>query len=312
MKLPTPLRRGAAALRHSRAGDFAHAARNRLSLVGLRRGDVVGVDVAGAMGMGAVLTHLLMALWVCERLGLRPAIRFSNPLYARAGQRDWFAEFFEAVAPPVEVPRRWLRLQKDGDHRLMDSPTLLSLADGKALFDRHLRFRPFLHEAAAALFFPFTQPLGVHYRGTDKHDEAPVVQRDAAIAAVRRTLAQRHDVVFLATDEPAFETALRAAITEVPVVMYAAPGLIPEPGTPIHFWASDGHAKGVDALVNMLALSRCGTVVRTASFLSGWAKVLNPDQRVVMLNQAFSDSRFPDNVIENDVVRLDADVRPNA
>ena len=55
----------------------------------------------------------------------------------------------------------------------------------------------------------------------------------------------------------------------------------------------------------MLALARCDTVVRTASFLSGWANVLNPAQRVLMLNQAFSGTRFPDNVIESDPALLD-------
>ena len=236
MKVPAPLWRVMQGLRHSEAGNFVHAARNQLLLVGLRPGGTIGIDVTGRAGVGANLTHLLMGLAVCEARGLKPAIRITNPLYRREGEREWFANFFEPVAPPTALPRRWLHLQKDADHEVIGSPADLSLADGKALFDRHVRVRPFLNEKVDALLDGYRTPFGVHYRGTDKGSEAPQVQQRAAVAAVRRALADRHDVIFLATDEPAFADALRAAVTDRPIVMYEPEGLVPEPGVAVLWW----------------------------------------------------------------------------
>lgn len=297
------MRRLVVRLRNGRVGQHAVALVRRLQLERARRGGAVTFDIDGRMGMGAMLTHMTLVLGLADRLGLRAAVRCTNPLYASTPGEDWFPRLFERVdAVPTTGPR--IAIRNDVEQDVLGSPAGMSLAEGLAIFTRHIRFVPFLHAEAAAVLAPLEgrNPLGVHYRGTDKHSEAPTVARARAIATVVRQVERGgHGGVFLATDEPAFGRELRAALPGLVVVGYARPELRVAEGQPIHFADADGYWKGVDALVNVLALARCDAVVRTASYLSGWAKVLNPAQRVLMLNQPFSNVRFPDALIGSDL-----------
>jgi len=49
----------------------------------------------------------------------------------------------------------------------------------------------------------------------------------------------------------------------------------------------DGYARGEDALVNALLLSRCTTLIRTTSFLSAWASIFNPTLKIILLNKPY-------------------------
>lgn len=309
----SPLRPIAARARYSRAGNtvFALPGRMRLELARLS-GEPVLFEIDGKMGMGAMLSHMTLLLALGDRLGVRPLFRFSNPLYARDGVSDWFGDFFELVDPPQRVRESLrIRIRNDVDHEILGTPLDLSLAEGHAIFATRVRFKPFLVSEADAFFAEHLagkDPLGVHYRGTDKHSEAPQVERARAIAVIGRQVRRgKHRAIFLATDEPAFAAEMRDAFPQLTIVSYERPELAPaKPGEPIHFSSGDGYWKGVDALVNILLLARCGAVVRTASFLSGWAKVLSPKQQILMLNNAFSTTRFPDNQIVSDITDSEA------
>ncbi|HEU0043584.1 hypothetical protein [Sphingomonas sp.] len=290
-------------LRNGRAGAYAVALFRRAQFEAARRSGAVTFDIDGRMGMGAVLTHMTLVLALADRLQVRAAVRCTNRLYASTPGEDWFPRLFERVDPVPDTGRR-IAIRNDVEQEMLGSPWGMSLTEGLATFSRHIRFVPFLHDEAAAVLAPLSglDPLGVHYRGTDKHSEALLVERSSAVAkVVRRVERGGHHAIFLATDVPAFGRELRATLPELPIVSYERPELTVVEGQPIHFSDADGYWKGVDALVNILALARCGAVVRTASFLSGWAKVLNPAQRVLMLNQPYSDVRFPDALIRSDL-----------
>lgn len=284
---------------------FAIAGRMRFHAA-VRSGRTIAFEIDGRMGMGAMLTHIMLVFGLCEQAGTVPIVRLTNRLYMPTGATDWFSAFFERVdVHPVDDPALpVIHIRNDTDHDVLGSPADLSLEEGRALLLRHIRFNDFLESEARTLYeesLAGRSPLGIHYRGTDKHSEAPSVARIQAIEMTRRCLAAgSYDAIFLATDEPEFEVELRAAFPHLPIVGYNRPELTQKTGEARHFAASDGYWKGVDALVNILLLARCGTVLRTASYLSGWAKVLNPAQRVVMLNKAYSDSRFPDCKIATD------------
>lgn len=291
-------------LRNGSAGSHAVALYRRAQLEVARRVGAVTFDIDGCMGMGAMLTHVTLVLGLADRLGLRAGLRCTNPLYARTPGEDWLPRFFERIDPaPFAGPR--IAIRNDVEQDVLGSPCAMSLAEGLATFSRHLRFVPFLQGEVDVLFdahLKGSNPIGVHYRGTDKHGEAPVVARAGAIATVGEQITRGgHRALFLATDEPAFGRELRAALPGLTIVGYKRPELNVVEGQPIHFADADGYWKGVDALVNILALARCDAVVRTASYLSGWAKVLNPEQRVLMLNQPYSDTRFPDALIASDL-----------
>ena len=73
---------------------------------------------------------------------------------------------------------------------------------------------------------------------------------------------------------------------------------MPKPGEklPVHRKGyGDAYRKGFEALVNCLLLSRCGALLKTASFLSGWAKVFAPGMETLLLNRTHvATTWFPD------------------
>jgi hypothetical protein len=59
--------------------------------------------------------------------------------------------------------------------------------------------------------------------------------------------------------------------------------------------SGDPFRKGEEAVVNCLLLSKCSALIKTASFLSGWSKLFNPDLPVQLLNPPFERQLwFPD------------------
>jgi hypothetical protein len=63
-------------------------------------------------------------------------------------------------------------------------------------------------------------------------------------------------------------------------------------------FADGNYRKGREALLNCLLLSRCSALIRTASTLSGWASIFNPELPVTMLNRPFPNRLwFPDDRI---------------
>jgi hypothetical protein len=69
-------------------------------------------------------------------------------------------------------------------------------------------------------------------------------------------------------------------------------------GRAIHVSDGDRRRKGLEALVTILLLAKCDTVVRTPSHLSAWAKILNPEQEVVMLARPYEAAMaFPERPI---------------
>ncbi len=141
----------------------------------------------------------------------------------------------------------------------------------------------------------------MHFRGTDKSSEAPRARWDDVAVAVRQRLAARPDleVVFVASDEAEFPNFLARECTSRPVVA-RDDAFRSTDGQPVHVVSPgrEAFAKGEDALMNCLILSRCESVIRTSSFLSAWASVFNPDLEVVRLNRPYDDTFwFPERAI---------------
>jgi len=260
------------------------------------------VEISGAMGMGAVLSTAIMVLHDAERRGLRPYFRFTTPNYAVAPGRDWLPTYFsQLVALPADLePVQFHRVSSPYDitFRRLDRGLTLHLA--AELFSRHLQFESSLVEEARTFRereFGEDDVIGVHYRGTDKHYEAPRVAWERVVRTVRAELAIRPRPVFLATDEPEFLDYFREALPGVDISDLACSEIY-SGGRPAHFSPGNNDQKAREALLTMLVLAGCGTCIRTSSHLSAWAKILNPDQVVIMLSRperrAFA---FPDKEI---------------
>jgi hypothetical protein len=308
-RAPTAFRALAAVWRSPPVDYLFHAQRRQRLRWRLDRGEAeLGFDISGAMGLGATLSNAVLLLGFCDRRGLRPRIRFTNPLYRIPGRRDWFGAYFRLRSEPAADPGRKVRNVKyiaigsQADYALPGVGLDMTLARANELFHRYLAFDPPLlaeADAFAAAHGLDASSIAVHFRGTDKtrqhNREAPEVGWEALFEALRRLAgAAPRARIFFATDEPELIAHARRSELAPRLVVYECRELF-FGGRPAHVTDGDGYRKGFEAIVTMLLIARCGIVVRTPSHLSAWANILNLDQKVVMLTRPLDDfMHFPD------------------
>jgi hypothetical protein len=304
-RLPT-LYRVVFRLRHSRRGRATVSAyrRAKFALAERVNGGVCAFDIVGAMGFGATLTHVLVLLDYCDRRRLVPAIRISNRLYRREGRRpnDWFGDFFVSLSRGQQKRSFLLyaRVQCNEDYPRVFAESI-DIARAHAVFNKYVA----ISDEAIGIADAFARAkfkgrmLGVHFRGTDKLPEAPRVAWELVLAAAREAIAADPEIatVFVTSDEPEFLRWLAGQGLTVDLCSYDCQEVATN-GRAVHFSDGDRRRKGLEALVTILLLAKCETVVRTPSHLSAWAKILNPEQEVIMLAKPYDSAMtFPDRAI---------------
>jgi hypothetical protein len=127
--------------------------------------------------------------------------------------------------------------------------------------------------------------LGVHYRGTDKAHEAGRVSWITFVDAVKKTIAEEPRItgILVSSDESQFLDYIRQQGFACPVNVIPSCCLSVN-GKPVHFSGHNGLQIGREALVASLLLSRCGFLVKTASYLSAWSKIFNPELKVLLIS----------------------------
>jgi hypothetical protein len=276
------------------------------SLVTLRarqiaRSGVLGVDIRSTVGLGARLAWCLEIMAHCDDNGIEPRFRFSYPDARPA--RDHFEALFR-VRGSQGRRARFVRIGSIIELDLgRDYDQVLTVDRASGLIRKYLEVK----EDVAAEVDEFrrrhfgTGPvLGVHYRGTDKVVESPPVPFDRVKRNVEHYLERYPETsgVFVATDDQRFLEYVRA----VPVgrrIFYREDSFRSTDGSSIHeSAATDKDQINRDAIVNCLILSRCAALLKTASILSGWSKLFNPELPVVMLNRPPEENLwFPERVL---------------
>jgi hypothetical protein len=261
-----------------------------------------GLDVTGRIGMGAMMTNLVLLLRFVELKSMPADIRFTNPLYGDEEGENWLPKYFVIKGITESFDRPCFNISNSWDFRMIGADTVISLAEAHAIFSRRVAFSELVEQTFEDFLNHANMPeetLGVHFRGTDKASEAAIVSQDDMLIAINKAINDR-DVkhIFLATDEPSFQEKMIQTFGTSMITFYEQSGVDLNSGGPIHFSDASGSAKALDALINIRLLARCNYIVRTASYMSGWAKVLNPAQEVIMLNKLSTNShRFPDTEI---------------
>ncbi len=131
--------------------------------------------------------------------------------------------------------------------------------------------------------------IGVHYRGTDKIQEANQVGFNAIfeeiVLIVSAIPLHRNYKIFIATDEFYF---LYYMIYKFGDKVCYLPCHRSVNGVPIHYdLAFDPYIKGEEALLDCLLLASANVLIRTSSNLSLCSRYINPFQRTIELNQRF-------------------------
>ena len=163
----------------------------------------------------------------------------------------------------------------------------MSRERGFTLIDRYIRPRAHIRERVDSYVrtnFDSAFVIGIHYRGTDKFEDAPRVPyeqvRAAVLDAINAAAPARYKL-FVATDEQAF---LEYMLDLFPGRLLYLDMYRSVDSAPIDVVQGDNHRKGEDAVMDCLLLSRCDHLVRTASNLSLCSTLFNPDIPVVLLN----------------------------
>jgi hypothetical protein len=248
-----------------------------------------GPDVSGLFSEAAAVVGFLDHFTRAGGLYAGVRVRFLDGLYLepRVGP-DWWNYYFE----PVEVTTRDHASEQVVDPHFHDwcayqVERSLPRTAAAALVAQYILPRQALRDAADAFIrerWEGAWVVGIHYRGTDKFEDAPRVPYEviAAIAAekLNRDAGSR---VFVATDEAPFIDYMVAKFGAARVSfrrMFRSAD-----GRPIDVVNGDGnHRKGFDAVLDCLLLSRASELVRTASNLSLFATFFNPALPTVLLN----------------------------
>jgi hypothetical protein len=273
-----------------------------------RSGNLLVVDVNGWIGLFAHLEYFLEISFHCERYNLTPCFMSTSPQYVDPQRGpNWFEYFFTNLQLSEEdgyrikngrVPIcriegiRQLGLPENYDPQL-------NLEIAPQLIRKYIGVKPHVIKKVDNFVrnhFKNNSVLGIHYRGTDKR-ASPISYQDFRKSIDSFLNHNREfDCLFVSSDEQSFVNFIENEFRHTLPVFYHEDHERSKTKIAIHRSKSgDRFRKGEEAVLNCLLLSRCGALIKTASFLSGWSKLFNPDLPVILLNRPFEGELwFPD------------------
>ena len=162
--------------------------------------------------------------------------------------------------------------------------------EGYYLINKYIRWKPELQQKIDQLqdhLFQDRYIIGVHYRGTDKMEEARIVPYKKVLSKIIKHLKEKvpsHYKIFVATDEEPFLNYLKSYFGEK---VCCTDAMRATTKIPIHLNNSDPYKCGEEAIIDAVLLSRTNFLIRTSSNLSFWSLFLNPNLPVVELNHRY-------------------------
>lgn len=274
---------------------------------------VLAINLHSTAGFFGTMQAYLDILAYCEFNGLIPYVRFlDGPYYSSKHDVNWFNNYFvsKVVLPDCVSPgddRGGLRFSSISttndlfNRERIDKKLDFPLAN--KLINHSLEVRDTISNAVESYanqqFFGGST-LGLHYRGSDKTAEAHALTYHDVVGRTKKFIKDHPDIqnLFVTTDEKSFEQYVKSMRWNVRLIFFDS-GYYSENGLPVHFApGGDPYTKGRDALLCCLLLSRCDYCLKSASYLSAWAKIFNPDLPIFLLNQPrWHANWFPDREI---------------
>jgi hypothetical protein len=260
------------------------------------------VVIKGQMGMGALLTHAILICNYAEENQLIARVSSANLLYSPNQRHDLIATYFGpeggnkgGAFAPLKYLNTWSLFH-------LNYKTHVSLSEASRLFHTYFSPKPWFGEKVRAIMAKVPGgkfDLSVHYRGTDKAREAPLVDFSTFRDEIARYKNNQGylEHVFLATDEPAFEYYIRAEFPDVCFHTYNL-GFFIDISRGRHFSRMNEEDKAKEAILNMLLLAEAPCLIRSSSNLSAISKFINPEIRTITLNNTHWGSiSFPEKEI---------------
>jgi hypothetical protein len=290
--------------------NFIGKARSRRIFKANLKTGVVAVEIKNTIGIGARLAWVLEILAYCDEKHLRPQFRFTYP----DADTDYFAQFFSIQANYVcaDTSVKFVKIFTISELDLgKNYDTELTVEFASYLIRKYLVIREDILQEVEAFwqknFLENKQSseaniMGVHFRGTDKSTEAPVVTYECVEENIKIFLHKYPQTsgVFVSSDDHNFITYIKDRTIGVPIVSrndsYRATN-----NEAIHLANQNKYDINRDAIVNCLLLARCYALIKSASILSAWSVLFNPEILLVMLNAPF-EQYFPERALLERVV----------
>jgi len=221
---------------------------------------------------------------------------------------NWWHYFFEPIHKESwgSKTSRFLRLSKPSrvSQRQIaffnyDGEYYLPRKKAHALILKYIRIKPEITQEIEAFIkkhFDGAFVIGVHYRGTDKHTEAPEVDYERVKAAIDAVIVEQDDSpykIFVASDSQKFIDYIHLTF---PNKIITTDAIRSTDGNPLHYGTKQKEAlyyyrHGKETVIDALLLSHTDTLIRTNSNLSLCSSFFNPDLPVIELNKKYTMER---------------------
>ena len=271
------------------------------------------VEIISSMGLFANLTFALYIIKYCEEKNLTPYFKFTLENSSIKGNP--FDYFFKIRKSKIETPnlrfakmKSWNDLNMNIDWTKYQKLNILSAGD---IIKEHLIINQKVQDIVNVFFeekLKNREVLGLHYRATDKQGgEANIITYDYVITQLENYLINypETELIFVSTDDKHFIKFLETTFFKVPITYYPDSYRSPDK-TSIHLSGKNLYNINLDAITNCLLLSKCTRLMKTASILSSWSKLFNPNLPVIILSKPKPKFNFfPEkNVIETSLYEV--------
>lgn len=161
------------------------------------------------------------------------------------------------------------------------------------LYEKYVKYNQITQNIITKSLSPlneFNSILGVHIRKTDKYNEEPEsypIDDADVLNVVNKTLSENnYDKIYLATDDQDTYNLFIKTYGDLVYKINRIRG-IGNKSVHHHMPEKSGYVKGLEAILDMEALSRCSFLVRCTSNLSATSMVVNQDLECYNLNTIF-------------------------
>lgn len=262
---------------------------------------VFPIDISRNIGIGAKLIWCLEILLYCKEHNLKPYFKITDN--DSKDPDDFFGKFFISE-PPLNI--KFIKMHTISQLNLNKNYNkCLNLKNANALIKEYIIPRSEINieiEKFIQCNFENKEILGVHYRGTDKIEEAPFVSYKKTFAVISKCLEANPNLskIFITTDNNDFiEFMKNSSLSNL--LCYHNDSYRSNDGIAIHK-NNDLNKFNInkDAIINMLILSHCSFIIKSASILSSLSILFNPTIPYVMLNKPYDKNLwFPENILIN-------------
>jgi hypothetical protein len=169
----------------------------------------------------------------------------------------------------------------------------LERSKANLILQKYVKIKPVIQEKIDNFYREHLEGhyvIGVHYRGTDKGGESPLVPYEDVYNTILGVVPQGDFRVFVATDEAPF---LRYMQQQFPGKIIAISAIRSETGLPVHYHERIlNYQKGEEALIDCLLLSKTQFLIKTSSNLSDCSLQFNPTLPFICLSRTYFEPNF--------------------